>query len=668
MAAQAAPFTLAVADVIRQALSGADEARAVGAAGAFAQRNVIPPPSIFCSAPDGLALGDEPFPAVLNTLDDYALGPQNEAVICWGIGAGKSYLASLFLAYYAAWILSQIDNGTFWKRFGLGTNTRIELACFAPTYESAKDIVFSELSPKLRQSPWFAQNFPVDPQSVQRLKFYWPRRRRMAPLEVVYHGSSETGPLGRNIFAAVIDEAAFWMQSSGSRGDVAKEVYTRIKRRISSRFGKQGKILAISSSGYMDSFEQQLLARAEEHPNEVFAQVKKSWEVKPVARYGGAGEAVDVPIYDAKGDVEYTLSGVPADLAIEFQYDQARALRDYCCKPSEALEPFDALGQLAFQTATHPPRGAGACTKLADPFLHDPQRPFALADWFTAKDTSQLTLEDGVAEDMRVYAVHVDLAISGDALGIGMAHPCRLAYQEPGAGRFTATRNGLERDESAVVLDFAASIPASAFGGIVDIEQVRAFICALRDSLGFHIHLVTYDGFQSAQSLQLLRRAGFYARLLSVDRTLEPYGLLKETLQAKRLYYATGAFSDESQRHGLLQWQKEYQRLELIQGKKVDHSPGGSKDAADTAAATVFHARRWGQARWAGQSLQPKLSAEDQAMLAAHRAHEGPIIAQHKQAKRVRVGGVEREVATANSSAARRHTITVDDIAATGKD
>ncbi|HCA48272.1 MAG TPA: hypothetical protein DEP45_13245, partial [Armatimonadetes bacterium] len=49
----------------------------------------------FIEAPEYLGLKDETYPQIVDTLEAVFEGGYQEAALCWGIGAGKSYAASL---------------------------------------------------------------------------------------------------------------------------------------------------------------------------------------------------------------------------------------------------------------------------------------------------------------------------------------------------------------------------------------------------------------------------------------------------------------------------------------------------------------------------------------------------------------------------------------------
>jgi len=102
---------------------------------------------------------------------------------------------------------------------------------------------------------------------------------------------------------------------------------------------------------------------------------------------------------------------------------------------------------------------------------------------------------------------------------------------------------------------------------------------------GFNVAQVSYDGWQSASSIQRLRKRGVNARVVSVDRNLSAYDTLKEMINLGRLRICDyEPFFEEAR------------RLRLVRGTKVDHPPGGSKDVTDAVAGAVSEAvRNWGR-------------------------------------------------------------------------
>jgi len=82
----------------------------------------------------------------------------------------------------------------------------------------------------------------------------------------------------------------------------------------------------------------------------------------------------------------------------------------------------------------------------------------------------------------------------------------------------------------------------------------------------------------STESIQQLKKKKIEADVLSVDKDISPYEALKEAIYEGRLdYYYYKPFIEECQ------------RLELVEGGKVNHPPKGSKDTSDAVAGVVFN-------------------------------------------------------------------------------
>ena len=99
---------------------------------------------------------------------------------------------------------------------------------------------------------------------------------------------------------------------------------------------------------------------------------------------------------------------------------------------------------------------------------------------------------------------------------------------------------------------------------------------ALRKA-GLNIQWVTFDSYQSADSIQILRRKGFVCGTVSVDTDLTPYLLLKSALYDERLTMPPNE-----------RLTVELRSLERDPKKnKIDHPALGSKDLADSLAGVV---------------------------------------------------------------------------------
>ena len=198
--------------------------------------------------------------------------------------------------------------------------------------------------------------------------------------------------------------------------------------------------------------------------------------------------------------------------------------------------------------------------RQADPERQHPLDEYGrLADWFAPCCDSR-------------HFIHVDLALNRDAAGIAMAH-----QPVPGCPYYEAKE--AQPNAKKVVLDLCGRfIPGPS--GEIDFESVRQLIRDLQDR-GFNVKGggVTFDGWQSVDSQQILRKEGFRTGTLSVDRDLVAHDTLQELINTDQLsFYA----------HPVLL--KEARHLRLLKGAKVDHPPGSSKDMIDAVAGAVFRA------------------------------------------------------------------------------
>ena len=154
------------------------------------------------------------------------------------------------------------------------------------------------------------------------------------------------------------------------------------------------------------------------------------------------------------------------------------------------------------------------------------------------------------------YYSHIDLSLVNDCTGVAVVH----------------------KEGDIIIADLLMKIKAPK-GKEIDLAEIRNIILELR-SRKFDIAKCTYDQFQSASSIQELTKMGINSERLSVDKDLGPYETLKEQMY-------TGKFK-MYHNPDLMQ---ELCRLELVEGKKVDHpaTVGSGKDVSDALAGAVFN-------------------------------------------------------------------------------
>lgn len=470
----------------------------------------------FVTEPAYLNLGGEVYPRILEVLKEVFEDGYTEAALCWGIGAGKSYTASLAIIYmlYRTLCLRSPQ-----KHFGLGQDSTITFMNVAPNADQARRVVFHEILGKISRSPWFKKHH--EPTVLSR------ELRFDKSLAVISGNSAETYPLGYNVLGAVIDEASWLLETSTGQRDSAEEIYNALQRRIRSRFLDEGLLIMISSPRHRGDFLERKLAEARTN-SRIYASRLATWDVHPPEKYCGE-------TFECAG------LHVPVEYWPEFNRNEQRALRDLAAQPSEAFSPF-------FPDAT-------VLERAIDQRLTPP-----LDETGTLRGGYKPT-------DQLPRYIHVDLALKKDACGVAMAH---------------CEQDRRQDEEPRVVVDFMLQILPPRDGEI-RLAGVRELVLDLVQR-GFNIAQVSYDGYQSRDSIQILRHRGINAQVVSVDRDMEHYETLKELLN-----------------EGRLRWYRyepllaECKGLELVQGTAVDHRPGGSKDVADAVAGAVGQAvSHWG--------------------------------------------------------------------------
>lgn len=584
------------------------------------------PPAEFVTSPLYLGLGPRVYPAVLDTLEEIFTGGYNEAALCWGIGAGKSFFSSLAISYLVHRTLCLRDPQGY---YGLAPGSTIAFLNMSASAGQAQRVVFNEIKQRLTASPWFRRfcaRYGKDGLQVLSGEIRLPKQ-----LVVVTGNSAETCPLGYNLLGAVLDEAAFLLSTGDGRHDAAEEIYHALRQRITSRFFGRGLLVLISSPRHVGDFIERKLAEGNAEPAEGSAAARAGWgpsravrrepPMRPFQGGDGRPSGGGTRLYTSRRAIwevkppelycgrvfEYQGLQIPVEYQDDFRRNPQRALRDLAARPTQAYcawftdeAALEACCCDRVAQASQP--ASGDSGQAGQPTLPPEDHPL---------DTAGRWRPDLRAPDRLPRYVHVDLGLRRDGCGIAMVHcrPCPDRPEEPEVWadlvvRITASPSpARERG-----LGGEASLPPPAPGGgqggglslatrdsrlatsEVDFARVRELLTDLRRR-GYNLAQVSFDGWQSVDSRQILRRQGLRTALVSVDRDLAAYETLKELVNTGRLHFP--------RYEPLL---RELKRLELVDGRKVDHPRGGSKDVADALAAAVSEAvKHWGGGKVGGR-------------------------------------------------------------------
>jgi hypothetical protein len=517
-----------------------------------------------------LEIGKGIRPGVKSALKDIfgdKVNPQRIAIVedfifTGGIGCGKSTLAAIAIPYMVHSTLCLKDPQDFYE---LLPGSRIAFVMMSTSEKQAREVIFSDIKARIDKSPWFRTRYPYNPKLIRQIRF--PTK----DIWIIPGGSVETTFEGYNVLGGVIDELDSHKQTAEK--DFADLGYDSIRSRISSRFvdpeseGHRGLLICI---GQMKSSQGFASRKYEEFQKSKTAKAVRMtiWDSLGWAKFskpgGGRGQGSRNSFwYDMKRhkivpsevaqwvQSRENLIEVPEAYRQNFVNNPVKALRDLAGIPPATTDPFITMLDRVDEARDK----WIARTGFDSPVLPDPGWPKLISGF--------------KAPDSRKRAMHLDLATSGDgdALGIAMGYVDGLIEEEGELKPY-------------IIFDLLARIKAVP-GEEIILADVRRFIYYLRDDLGFKILDITIDGFQSTDTMQILRKKKFRVDYLSVDRSTGPYETLRESIYDRRIEFPKFMTYLSRSNNNLVEIAyKELMELNY-NGKKVDHPAKGSKDLTD---------------------------------------------------------------------------------------
>lgn len=484
--------------------------------------------------------------------------PINEWLLGGAIGVGKTTAAMGAIAYRCIYYLTCLRDPA--KYFDLLTGSKIVIGIFCITMRKAAT-GFEMLRDWIDTSPYFCETHPrqAPPKSIIKI----PSKK----IEV-HLGSLGEHALGDNMYGFAVDEANFFKQQTGSTPDKddqtrAHELYKQSKRRQTSRFGKApGLITLISSQRTHTSFLEEREERGK-IDNSIHTSKFSLWEVKPPDMYCGA--TFDVLIGDGRiasrildeGEIPpkgYEVIRVPVEYWTEFDEDCEEALRDIAGKAVTGRGFFfplrERLHLCVDRKRTHPFTKEVISALSSETLDSDLMEYLEVGKLFKTSRSRSVPLVNAWASRVG----HVDIGLVDDALGLAVGHMT---------------------DTGQCYFDILLQVVPPKVGE-VDLDAIVMFFKQLR-RLGFHFSHLSYDQFQSKQSLQQLKKAGFNASKVSVG--VAEYKALRRFIYSGPTacsYYAYPPFLKE-----LIELQRG------PDGGDPDHPAKGSKDIIDAAAAVA---------------------------------------------------------------------------------
>ncbi len=476
--------------------------------------------------------------------------------VAW-IWAWKSFSSEILACYQTHHLLCLRSPHYFYK---LAPDKNIAIINMGINATQAMEVVFTWIRNFIKDSPFFCQ---FDPKILA-----WTIKFNDQKIILVSWNSRATTPLWYNVFCAVLDEAAFFIDNEDK--NTAQEIYESLQRRIVSRFGKDWLIVMISSPRYNEDF---IMTKLEEanllddkwrkiNPH-IFAIQLPTWKVKNPEVYKDSdrfyfhnrkSQILDFWLEELEKNYkvnkveekdfseEYDVWEIPDDFKASFIQNPEKAKRDFAAVPALTLSWFFPSPTIVKEVFNYE-RVNPVISPWEFKFEHRPERV--------------------------QYYVHIDIWLNRDwkwdHTWLAMGHFWGLHYDEV-TWEF----------RKKVIIDFMEQIKAPNWIWEIQISDIRKRIYSL-SRMWYNIALITLDWFMSKDITQILKSKGYKCEYLSVDRHIDPYNILKELINEKRIDMPYLEIVE-----------KELIRLELIKGIKVDHPPGWSKDVADALAWCCF--------------------------------------------------------------------------------
>jgi len=500
------------------------------------------------------------WPEVVTELCEINSGGYVEILLTGGIGSAKTTTALYTLAYQL-YLLSCYKNPH--RTYGLDPHSEILTVFQSITEKKAKQVGYNRFKSMIEGSPYFNNNFQHDPNVESWMKF--PNRIEVRPVS-----GGQFAAIGENVIGGLIDELNYMdvVESSkrttdGGTYDQAVAVYESIARRRKSRFHRLGDtpglLCLVSSRRYPGQFTD---GKEEEARSDrtIYVYDKCVWDVAPEGTFTDyfpvfIGDDTRMPRVVDEGEAlteqdQALIKEVPIDYKSNFERDIYDALREIAGVATRAKHPFIANRE-----------AIAAC-------MHTERRSIFSSQVTDFEDYSIRAVPQRFTDLHQRRFAHVDLGLTGDSAGVCIGYVSEFV---------DVNRGGVVETLPMIVIDAVLEVRPPR-GGEIKFFKIRELFYKLREA-GLPIKWITYDSYQSVDSIQLLYNQGFKTGNISLDRDRRGYEFTKSAIYDERLQMPL------HKKIGI-----ELIGLEDLRENKgkIDHPPRGSKDCSDALAGVVL--------------------------------------------------------------------------------
>lgn len=465
----------------------------------------------------------------------------NEVLLQWGKGSGKDACSVIMCCYMVYLLLCLKDPA---KYYGKPDGDNIDIMNIAVNAQQANRVFFKNLVLRVQQAPWFQGKYHVTQGEINFDKNV-----------NVISGHSESESLeGYNVIAVVLDEiSGFALESAtgNSRAKTAGFIYEMHRGAVDSRFDDVGKVILLSfprfDGDYISSKYDEAVAEKQTYTRSY------TFKINDDLPNGHPDNELTIE-WEEDHIVRYTAPGYYAQKRPTWEVNPTKTIEGF--KRAFFLNKGDALGRFACMPGTN----------LEDAFIKNPNALDLVFVRQNPIDDAGVLLHSFTPKLDKEYYIHVDLSKVHDRCAVSMAHVEKwVTYEADVLGEM----------QPIVVTDVVRWWEPSKEEPM-DYKEVTDFILALRRR-GFKIKLVTFDRWNSNDTINFLNSVGIETDVLSVDN--------KHYDDFLTLLYDDGRLFGPK----IEKLTKELRELRYIKGK-IDHPRSGYKDLSDATAGAIYNA------------------------------------------------------------------------------
>lgn len=513
----------------------------------------------------------------------------NQIVLTGGLGTGKS-TCGLYIVLRKLYELSCYKNVA--GLFGLMSNTMTAFLYFSLTKYQAERSGFAQLRLIIDGVPYFKELFQRNKYRNSTLDF--PENIR------VFYGSSTADMIGMNVISAIIDEANFFGDSSGSEVDLGtvEELYNSVLSRTSSRFTSNGVNnslnLVISSSTFKTSLTSKLYDKSLTDTSIRYARARL-WDIKPPGTYANeyfyvfaGNDKFDPFIINDTVDL-CTKLGISLDPSLSLPEAISKLSQEYRLLIDEVPIDFRHIyenniiqGLQDFSGMSVSSTGKLFSSRSTFESCIDKE----IYPLFSKNEFIIETCNDEPSNNIQYYLngrefphkecpryLHIDIGVANDAYGIACCYK-----------HGTKLVDGVETPE--YFYDFSLRIVPPPAPKRVSISRCHEFIKYMRDVLGLRIGMVSFDQFQSEASRQFLIENGFNVKYQSVDKTDTAYLFFVDCMYKNIVHFGEEFAESIKKELFNLIWYRSKQKVD----HPSDTKHGGTKDVMDGVVGALYNA------------------------------------------------------------------------------